>query len=77
MAVEMVSFNGRALFDPAEGGRAEGLDAPIAAARQRGELSQLPFLLGMGAAVDHREGAWTRAWAGAAEAAELAGDTTS
>ena len=75
MAVEMVSFNGRALFDPAEGGKADGFDAPIAAARQRGELSQLPFLLGMGAFINQREGAWTRAWAQAIEAAELAGDT--
>jgi DNA-binding CsgD family transcriptional regulator len=75
MAVEMVVENGRALFDPSEGGRAEGFDAPIAAARQRGDLGQVPFLLGQAAHVDRREGSWTRGWSRAMEAAELAGST--
>ncbi len=75
MGVHMISVQSRALFDPAEGGKADGFDASIAAARQRGELSQLPFLLGQAAFVDWREGAWTRGWSQAAEAAELAGGT--
>jgi DNA-binding CsgD family transcriptional regulator len=76
MAVQMVLFNVLADYEPATGGKADGFDAPIAAARERGALSQLPFLLGMGANVDLREGSWTRAWARASEAAELAGDTS-
>jgi len=76
LAVDMVSVSAVAQFEPAEGGKAAGLDAPIVAARQRGDLSLLPFLLGFGAWVDQREGAWTRAWARASEAAELAGDTS-
>ena len=75
MAVEMVFFSALAEFEPPEGGKVEGFEASIAAARQRGAVSLLPFLLGMGAHVDQREGAWTRAWARATEAAELAGDT--
>jgi len=75
LAVEMVAVSALAQFEPAEGGKAEGCDASIAAARQRGDLGLLPYLLGMGAWVDGREGAWTRAWTRASEAAELAGDT--
>jgi DNA-binding CsgD family transcriptional regulator len=74
-AVEMILATGRSLFEPVEGGKAVGVDALITAARQRGALSELPYLLGMAAGIDRREGAWTRAWARATEAAELAGDT--
>ncbi len=74
-AVEMVLAVGLGIFEPAEGGKADGVDALIAATRRSGALSKLPYLLGTGASVDRREGAWTRAWARASEAAELAGDT--
>lgn len=74
-ALGMILAVGSAVFDPADGGRGPGFDGPIAAARERGALSELPYLLGMAAGADRREGAWTRAWAHATEAAELAGDT--
>jgi DNA-binding CsgD family transcriptional regulator len=51
------------------------LDHAIASARKRGALGILPYLLGMGAQLDIREGRWTRASALASEAIELAHET--
>jgi DNA-binding CsgD family transcriptional regulator len=51
------------------------LDHAIASARKRGALGILPYLLGMGAQLDIREGRWTRASALASEAIELADET--
>jgi len=55
--------------------RENELDRAIAAARDRGAIGPLPYLLGFGAWLDYREGRWTRAAARASEASELASDT--
>jgi DNA-binding NarL/FixJ family response regulator len=75
IAVEIVSCNAAVLHEPLDGGLNEEMDALIASSRERGALGELPFVLGHGACVDQRQGAWTRARVRASEAAELAGDT--
>jgi DNA-binding CsgD family transcriptional regulator len=55
--------------DPRHG---NDLDRAIAGAREHGEISMLPYLLGHGAQLDAREDRWSRAAARAGEAAELA-----
>jgi DNA-binding CsgD family transcriptional regulator len=52
-----------------------GLEELIAQRREQGALSTLPFLLSYAAVNDFNHGRWTRAGAGAREAAELASQT--
>ncbi|HLZ95828.1 MAG TPA: AAA family ATPase [Candidatus Dormibacteraeota bacterium] len=52
------------------------LDHAIKEARDLGALGKLPFVLGHGALADFQSGRWARARARAAEAVELAGQTS-
>lgn len=52
------------------------LDDAISEARELGALGKLPFVLGHGSLADFQSGRWTRARARAAEAVELAGQTS-